>query len=193
MVFLLNDYSLDGQFDDIEEFLNLVNEELKFIFDYFIEYQIPLYKKSDFYSRNVTKKITLQNVLHISGDPLVYQIKKYFIEMAYQEPYWDVVPETVMEFVYRCQNDEEIPNCFTEAIERQGVILSIKHKDFMNPNFVFWRNDVQGSLDNIVTYRCFLEWLIGQEDSDKKYIFENYPFSQRVIFPVIREIEEGFE
>lgn len=119
MEFVLNDYSLDGQFKDIEEFINWFHIEIKGVLDHFVEKEIPLLKKSDFYSRKITQEKTLWDVLHINGDPMIYQIKKYIIQMAVTEPYWDIDSKTSMDITYICPKSEDIPNCFTEAIERE--------------------------------------------------------------------------
>lgn len=110
MEFLLNDYSFDGQFNSIEDFCDWFRLELRGIFDYIIDKQIPLYKKSDFYSRKITNNDTFADILRQSNNPVITKIKMYITQMAYQDPYWDIEPKTDLSAVYDCpmKNDFQI-------------------------------------------------------------------------------------
>ena len=185
MEFVFNDYSLNGQFEDIEGFLEWFHHELKHILNYSIDKKIPLLKKSDFYSRKITKDKTLSDVLQINGDPLVSQIKSYIIKMAFTEPYWDLDIKTQSSIDYKCPYCDDIPNCFTEAVERGQVLLSVKNQEFQDGQIAFQRGGVGGFINNFSTYMHFLKWLLIQGDSDKRYIFENFRYGEKVSFPIV--------
>ena len=90
MDFVLNDYSLNGQFKTTEDFAMWIHAEWVKMFDYLLEHRFPVFKKSDFYSRRITDEEELKDLLQITGDPLVSKIRLFIINSAYSEPYWDV-------------------------------------------------------------------------------------------------------
>lgn len=185
MDIILNDYSLDGKFDDLDSFIEWFNVEFKNILDYLIEKHYRLLKKSDLYLRKITAQKSLLEILNISGDPAITRIKLYIQKMAFREPYWDNELKTNLDIDYFCPMDNDIPNCFTEAIERDKVVISLKHEDF-NCNIINYKRDgIDGTIYNINTYINFLIWLLGQKENSTKYIFENYRYQQNVYFPQI--------
>ena len=182
MEMILNEYSLEGQFRDTDEFVFCVNDELRMIMDYLLEKRIPLLKKCDFYERRITKDMNLAQILRITGDPLIQQIRSYISKMAFTEPYWDNDMKTDMRVYYRCPMEGDIPNCFTEAIERDKVVVSFKNENYAEEQYSYQRDGKEGNIDNITAYGKFLIWLLKQENADIKYIFEHYPFSKEICF-----------
>lgn len=187
MEIVLNDYSLNGQFETTEDFILWVHEEWIRMFAYLLEHKISIYKKSDFYAKSITDKETLYDLLQRRGDPLVTKIKSFIIDSAFSEPYWDVpgVLKTDLSNTYSCPCDDELPNCFSEAIERDKIILSIKNKEFVEEFYPYSKNEEVGKLINVVEYNSFLCWLLTSSLSDVKYVFENYKFERKIKFAEI--------
>lgn len=184
MDIILNDYSLDGQFNSIEDFVLWIHDEWMDMFSYLLEKKVNIYKKTDFYTRKVTKDKTLEDLLKISGDPLISMIKTFIIKSAYSSPYWDEagVGKTELNNTYKCPCEDELPNCFSEAIERDKTVLSIKNNNYLDKYIFYYKNNEEGKLFNIVEYRSFLLWLLESEMADVKYVFENYGFDRDVTF-----------
>lgn len=184
MDIVLNDYSLNGQFQSTEEFALWIQREWVKMFDYLVEQKIALYKKSNFYSRYITNDKTLYDLLQISGDPIVSKIKSFIINSAFSPPFWDEegIIKTDISNTYKCLFDEELPNCFSEAIERDKVILSIKNNEFSDESYPYSKNEEKGRLTNIIDYNSFLQCLLGTNIGDVRYIFENYRFQRKIRF-----------
>lgn len=188
MDIVLNDYSFNGQFTTTDEFALWIHSEWIQMFDYFLERKIALYKKSDFYSRNITKDKTLNDLLQISGDPIISKIKSFIINSAYTEPYWDddEILKTDLTSSYKCIHDEELPNCFSEAIERNKTVISIKNEEYSNSFYLCNKNGKDVKIDNIIEFNSFLCWLLNSDIPDVKYVFENYRFQREIKFVEIR-------
>lgn len=184
MDIVLNDYSLNAQFESTEDFVLWIQREWLKMFDYLLEHRISIYKKSDFYSKNITNKETLYDLLQTTGDPLVSKIKSFIINSAFSEPYWDVegVLKTDLSNTYKCPRNEDLPNCFSEAIERDKVILSIKNEDYIDEWYSYSKNEEEGKIKNIVDFNSFLCWLLNFTLVDIKYVFENYKFQRKIKF-----------
>lgn len=181
---ILNEYSLNGQFESIEEFVLWIRNEWMEMFDYFLQKKVAIYKKSNFYSNKVTKDETLRDLLKMRGDPLIAKIKSFIINSAYSDPYWDTDDncKSKQGNTYKCPNDNDLPNCFSEAIERDRTVLSIKNENYLERHIVYLRDNVAGELYNIVEYNSFLIWLLEFETGDDRYAFEHYKFDRQVEF-----------
>lgn len=181
---ILNEYSLNGQFESIEEFVLWIRNEWMEMFDYFLQKKVAIYKKSNFYSNKVTKDETLRDLLKMRGDPLIAKIKSFIINSAYSDPYWDTEDncKSKQGNTYKCPNDNDLPNCFSEAIERDRTVLSIKNENYLERHIVYLRDNVAGELYNIVEYNSFLIWLLEYETGDDRYVFEHYKFDRQVEF-----------
>lgn len=188
MDIVLNDYSLNGQFTTTDDFALWIHREWIQMFDYFLEKKIALYKKSDFYSRYITKDKTIYDLLQISGDPIVTKIKSFIINSAFTEPYWDEagISKTDLSSTYNCIHDEELPNCFSEAIERDKTVISIKNEEYLESFYLCNKNGKEEKIDNIIEFNSFLSWLLNSDISDVKYVFENYSFQRKIKFVEIR-------
>lgn len=184
MEIVLNDYSLSGQFETIEDFAMCIHEEYLKMFDYIVKNRIELYKKSDFYSRYITKNETISDLFRITGDPIVTKMRSFIINAAYNKPYWDdeEVSKTNLTCTYNCIHDEELPNCFSEAIERDKIIISLKNEEFLDESYLFYKDGKEEIVNNIVDYNNFLHSLLNSKNSDVKYIFENYRFQREIKF-----------
>ncbi len=187
MDIVFNDYSLDGQFNAVEEFLLWMNKEWRKLFDYLKEHNIALYKKSDFYLRRITKDTSVQDLLRITGDPLVTKLRTDIINLAYSSPYWDEegIQKTDLNNIYKCIRDDDLPNCFSEAIERDRVVLSVVNNDFLAEKYTYCKNEQTGNLTNLIDFKSFLNWLLDSEMYSVRYVFENYAFERKIKFAEI--------
>lgn len=189
MDIVLNDYSFNGQFETTEDFVLWIHEEWMKIFDYLVENKISVYKRSDFYSRKITSEETLGDLLKKTGDPLVSKIRSFIVNTAYSKPYWDNEEEqkTNLFNTYKCPCDDDLPNCFSEAIERDKVLFSVKNGGFIEKSYHYTKNEEEGELINIVEFNSFLCWLLNSSTMDVKYIFENYKFERKIKFAKVAD------
>ena len=75
-----------------------------------------------------------------------------------------------------------MPNCFSEAIERDKIILSIKNDEYNEESYFYSKNAETGKIVNIVDFNSFLCWILNSTLADAKYVFENYKFQRKIRF-----------
>lgn len=148
MDILLNEDSLRGQY---------TNDGFS---EYMIETMIPclelmdsklctIYKKSDIYGQYVTKQNTLYDFLVQRGDPVIVKFKLYLHRMCKTEPFWDTNPVTNLEDCYECDTiGNEIPNCISEAYERNGILYSFLTHEYNMNEVALIKNGIQSSIRN---------------------------------------------
>ena len=124
MELILNDFSVIGQFTTYDEFAYYVIKTVSPVLDCVIERKIVFLKSQSFYSSKITEKLTLNDILMHTGDPVIYKIRYYITQLAYQRPYWDEEPMSRNDVCYQYPAKGNEPNCFTEVIERKGAVFS---------------------------------------------------------------------
>ena len=183
MEIVLNDYSISGQFEAVENFTEYVIENLRPIFDMIIDRNIVFSRKQNIYDYKITKEKTLNDLLVESyGNPSVSVLRWYIQELGYQDPYWDREDEirTIPEVEYVCPKKEEKPNCFTEAIERNGSVLSFPNSGYDETVFCCKRNNEDVQIFNIRDEESFLNTYLQDDISNIRYVIEQYPFKRRI-------------
>lgn len=161
MDYYLNEYSLRGQFKDVDEFYeklrNCTLPVLKMIEK---QKESVIWKKDTFWQSEICNGISLTQIPRKknerSGEFAVLQMQ--LIKLINEEPFWESGCESGLEIrEYRFDEDYrenfEEPNCFSEALESEGRIVS-----FVHPNYKLSQlpivvkcidSDVEYSLDNI--------------------------------------------
>ena len=80
------------------------------------------------------------------------------------------------------EKEYDLPNCFSEAIERDKVVLSVKNEDFMEKFYPYNKGEEVGRITNVVSFNSFLLFLLESSLEDEKYVFENYKFERKIKF-----------
>ena len=181
MELFLNEFSLDGQFQSVDEFADYVREVLAPLFDIIIENETPFFKKSDIYGAAVTAELSLHDLMLMANEPAVSVLKSYLVNLGYCEPYWDVDMATKPEVNYGYPFKKEEPNCFTEAIERRGRLVSFPHRDYQETTFICSRNKERRDICNICETEQLLTAYLREDKGKIRYILERYPYSRPVI------------
>lgn len=176
MELILNDLSLNGQFISLDEFEEYYVHDLKKMIDFVMKERICLYKKSDTYSRMITKNISLAAYLRESVNQTVAtMIKKAIVDLAYCEPYWDTEDvKTRSDINYDYPNKQKEPNCFTEAIERKCPLISIKQDNNEDFILVCYREEKMVEIANITNYKILLDEYLIDDIENVEVIIENY-------------------
>lgn len=161
MDYFLNEYSLRGQYKDVDEFF----EKLR-------EYTLPvlrkietqngslIWKKDIFWKSEICNGITLvkipQKKNERSGELTI--LKNELIKLFSEGPFWKSGGASNLEIIKYDFDEEyrkyfEEPNCFSKAIEGEGRIISFIHPNYnilQLPIVVRCNNsDKEYSLDNI--------------------------------------------
>ena len=88
MDIIINDFSLTGQFDSVDEFTEYVYSELRPLLEQLSNLNCDIFKDYDTYNCKVTKGQTLHDVFKIYGDPQITRIKSILSNLINDEPYW---------------------------------------------------------------------------------------------------------
>lgn len=186
MELILNDFSLDGQFQGVEDFADYIRDILAPLLDVVIENEIALLKKSDFYDAAVTEKLSLNDVLMMANEPAISLLKRYIVNLGYCEPYWDTDTATREEVQYGYPVHREEPNCFTEVIERCGKLISIEHPDFRDEKIICSRNEKEIGVSNITAVEQMLKEYLREEKEKVRYVLEKYPYKRPIMCAEVR-------
>lgn len=180
MELILNEFSLDGQFQSLDDFADYVRDILAPFLDIVVENQIPLLKKSDFYALLVMEGVSLNDLLFMSNEPAISVFKSYLVKLGYCEPYWDSNPATKPEVHYRFPAGTDAPNCFTETMERNGKLVSVDHKDYREESVTCFRNEQQIEIVNLTHVEQLLKEFLQEDKMRIRYILERYPYQRPV-------------
>ncbi len=198
MEVLINELSLDGQFSDENDFLEkslYILEVLKLMkkFDF-----IHL-KKEDFCESKISNKLTFFNLLKIRDSKYKLELDtirvfKRFFSPLYGEPYWNETQKHNLNDIY-LYNLQNINNSsLAESCERDRVVLSFKHNDFLSENLKVQRNEEDIDIYNIFEKNLFLDFLIFNSQIDLINYF-NFRFKNLELiknlnrYPLIEFIE----
>lgn len=176
MELILNEFSLDGQFQGTDEFIDYIRDVLAPLFDIIIKNEIPFLKKSDIYGAAVTADLSLHDFMLMANEPAVSALKSYLVNLGYCEPYWDIDMATKLEVHYAYPYKKEEPNCFTEAIERQGRLVSFPHRDYKETMIACSRNEERRDVCNIYKAEQLLKEYLREKKEKIRYILEQYPY-----------------
>ncbi len=137
MDYFLNEYSLRGQFGDINNFYKSLREYtlpvLKKIEE---EKDSIIWKKDDLWNQEVCNNITLLSVLHRRerGNPEITALKSRFLKLIQDEPFWSdkesdlTIKEYKFDEEYSCKFGST--NCFIKAFLSEGRIVSFVHEQY---------------------------------------------------------------
>lgn len=132
MDFLLNELSLQGQFDDIDSFLKSLPCTVKCIELIHQNTDIRIYKTQDFYKCGVTKDMRLCDLKNhqISDELLQFKIK--LDNEIYEEPMWDTEPVHDIEKKFIWNGEDVSATSLAEAAVRNGAVLSFRLRIFQD-------------------------------------------------------------
>jgi len=181
MEIILNDLSLDGQFQDFEEFERYFIETLNAVLTVIAEKNITLYKMTMLLEREVIKGITLIQLLHQKTNVAALAVlRKRFIQLM-DNPFLDDDIKADADGVYCYPAVAEEPNCFTEAIERVAPMLSFPNEQFEQDYFACEKSKMTITLHNIKDLKGLLDELLLRNREEIGYILEKYPFSKKIL------------
>ncbi len=154
---VLNELSLDGQFQNIDDFSENLKEIIEIIKN-LKNLGIAVFIHSDIYSnqRLITKNVSFLDFFNSSRLYLGTRFKQLLLNSQY----WDASP------LYD-ENDEYIsdipnfscPNAITEACERRKEIISFKHDKYFNSEIVsIIKNKTKIEIINFLTHTQMLDY-----------------------------------
>ena len=159
MDYYLNEYSLRGQFKDVDEFFETLRKYTLPVLKKIEEQkENVIFKKDTFWQREICNGISLIEIPGKKNERSVEMVllKMELAKLISSEPFWESGCESGIEieeyrFDEEYRDNFEEPNCFSKALENEGRIVS-----FVHPNYKIFKLplvvkgiDVECSLDNI--------------------------------------------
>lgn len=169
---IINDFSLNGQFETPEEFFDSLVKYTLPAFQSLVRQRCEILKAYTTYARNISKDVTLYDTLcmpQFRGYPEATRLKTFLVSCS-EQPFWSVDPQTDCAQEYRVEQvsaeDMPPPNCMTEALTRNTAILSFFDSNFMDLKIPIYKNSQKYELQNIYNNESagqalFLSGLIG--------------------------------
>lgn len=146
MDIILNEKSIDGQFTK-RDFVSYMGDEIIPCMKKMEETGCTLFKSYDTYKRMVTEDISLGGILREWYIPEIIAFKRYLVQLYQDEPFWNTSIQTKNDVEYKSVLDE-LPNCITEAYERNGAVFSFMHHGFLERVFELQCNGKTAQVKN---------------------------------------------
>ncbi|MDK2082907.1 hypothetical protein PT502_03740 [Aliarcobacter butzleri] len=157
MEILINELSLDGQFNDEEEFLDNFDSILKIV--KLIELlNFSLLKEYMLFDRNITANFKLVDFSKSKNDR-ARKFKSFLLKLAQNPPFWNIDKKHNCSDVYQYSSKNICDTSLAESCERDKIILSFKHDEFKNLFCNVLKNQEPINLLNIININMFLDYL----------------------------------
>lgn len=180
MEYVLNEFSIDEQFNDIEDFLDSLQEVTLPVLKKLEQKDINLLKSNNIYSCKITKDNTLYEIInsknHTRSYPELSRVKGLLIQLFTDNPYWDLDSKSISDSEYKCEFTDQINNnCISEALERNTSLLSFEHDRFKSNRVEIIKDGEINSVGNIYNKESILdELLYSNSISYNEYLSEKY-------------------
>ncbi len=147
MEILLNELSLDGTLNDVDEFFPLLARMIE-IQDLVFKLSIPVLIHNELYDTRVTKEFNLHDILLQKEYRIRADIQRYKPLLS-QGPFWNDDQRHMDSDVYLCQHtDKKHGYSLAEACERDKLVISFKNQNFTDATIEVYKN---GELIEIVS------------------------------------------
>lgn len=192
---ILNDYSLDNQFLNIDDFINSIKETTIPLF-IFLEnlskergHNYELLKSYKSFNCEIFQKQTLNDLFKYKTSKSA--IQKLLVSLTFcKRPYWEDDQKTKLEDSILIDDITEIPNCITEAFYRNICLISFDKSKYCDKSIGFQINKKKVVSINSISKEQFIEALpicYGikiKEGHDIKY-------DNKSVFLEVRDKENG--
>ena len=160
MEILLNELSLTGQFKDENDFFDNFDSVLEMI-KLLDVLKFSLSKEYMFFNVDITLQYKLSDFLKLRTDK-AKRMKRFLAKLAQNPPFWNEIQK------HNCANDSYMFNgidicnsSLAESCERDKIILSFNHKNFLKNNLLVQKNSYNIDIYNFIDKNHFLEYLLS--------------------------------
>jgi len=183
---LINELSLNGQFNSVYEFIDSALLKFNDILNEIKGTNILLYKKQVFYESKITGDTTIYNILvgAISRQYDAIRKMKLNLTCLFEDPYWENDQKHSPDILYLFMGNCITGQSLAEACERDRMVISFIHKDFSSEKLLVLKEETKIELDNFVDKINFIETaynkniIICEEYCKKKFKGGKLDFSK---------------
>jgi hypothetical protein len=193
MEILINELSLNGQFNSVEHFVMAgLKAFIKVIND--IDYRFDsLYKKFDFFQAKVTPQHTIYDTIIGNASRQYDEIRKLKSQLVrlFDNPFWENNPKHSANNVYLYNDKNVCGFSLAEACERDGIVISFQHNDFMSTQLSVFKDGHEIKLDNLLKQGQLIE-ISYQRNRISFYLYCEKMFSNSKLNFSKIDSREGF-
>lgn len=189
MDIVLNDFSIDGQFESSEDFLDYLTESLFSVLEQLAKQGCILLKSHYTYSRCIVPGITLHDMVfhgNFNGYSEITKLRAFIVQLT-DEPFWETDQKTQTDALYDSpvtgNFSGDSPNCLSEAYERGCMLMSFRHNAFSRPTIKISKDSVTNELDNITDRYVLADCLVRKDRMTLAGLLEVYGKESDIIFP----------
>lgn len=152
MEILINELSLHGQFTTVDDFVNTAVKPLLLLLQQIDTERDILLKKYDFWSANVTAKVTLREVFKGSYSRTNDEIRRSKTQLAalLDNPYWEDDRKHNSPNIYEYNAVSAFNTSLAESCERDKVVLSFTSVQFSSSILIVDKNSTPINIDNLI-------------------------------------------
>lgn len=178
---ILNEMSLEGQYSDIDEFVEAGLKPLLKILKMFGQFNFELQKKTDLWQKRATKTQTLHDIIKVRHFSAGQRFKLLLHKITNAPPFWDTDPKQNTDDQYLCDSYDVSGTSIAEACARDEDLLSFWGSKFSSEQIKVKKNQVdEFNLKNFVRAEGLLDWAEIHKHSGLKYReFHDRRFSGR--------------
>ena len=221
MDIIVNDFSIDNQFQNFEEFSDIVACTTLPLFQVLMQKNCILYKSYATYSLSFFDDVSLIKLFNhrdFKGSAEVTLLKELLVSISSEEPYWNDDINTKTDSFYHNEFCGDFygynPNCLSEALERNATLLSFVPNRFNSNSISISRDGEYLLIDNLINKSDFIhsllqygnatlvEYLISIQDNKNiifvkdragSYLTDNHYFQQDLTVDDIKSIGKDFK
>lgn len=163
----LNELSLDGQFQDIDQFLDDSMPVIRCL-KYMNGQGIEVSKPTNFYNQRITQDKTFNDLRGVRTDK-ARRLKSLLLSTTDNPPYWDN-EETLKQDLsakYFLGTIDVTATSIAEASEDEKIVLSFLHTDYANRELEVIKNDEDHlNVISVYSYEYLSEYLWKHKEVD---------------------------
>lgn len=132
MIFYLNERSLHGQFESLDDFLESLRPVIKCLE---IIHKIPdmkIYKIKNFYSCQITKEEKIKDLKGYEYSDTLMRLQQSLDKEIYDDPYWDDDPKHNLAEQFLWKGEDVTATSIAEAAVKNASLLSFRSEEFID-------------------------------------------------------------
>nr|WP_296007935.1 hypothetical protein [uncultured Blautia sp.] len=157
MDFLLNEQSLQGQFKNVEEFLESIKPVIQCINIIHECPEVSIYKTMNFNERKITENERICDLARGQVSDELLHLQLSLDNEIYSRPFWDDNPEQDLDLEYLCEGENVSCTSLSEAAVRKDALLSFALERFMDCVIVITSKEKTYSIPSVHTPKYLVE------------------------------------
>lgn len=159
MEVLMNELSLDGQYETPDEFFESINI-LYNTMNLLKESGLEIYRYSSLFYAKITKDMQMKDLKWFRSD-VSAKFKTMLMKIIEKEPFWDKDMKQKDE-VYFWQNKNVSTTALAEAYARDSLLLSFDHRDFKDCYLEIRHYGLPKNIFSVSTKPCALKYCLEE-------------------------------